>query len=119
MGEILRQNLFSPVALRSPSASSPKLIRSEFSLAQRTSTPPCRCTCSSRSAIKGGVELGHGGASAIAWPAAATLLIGWLTPITAYVTLSGWAGSHLRQRRASRRHYGSVSAVTYIAAQSS
>ena len=86
MGEILRQNLLSPVALAFALGIVTKLIRSEFSLPKDVYTALSVYLLFALG-LKGGVELGHAGAVAIAWPAAATLLVGCLTPVTAYVTL--------------------------------
>ena len=116
MGEILRQNLFSPVALAFALGVVAKLIRSEFSLPKDVYTALSVYLLFALG-IKGGVELGHAGASAIAWPAAATLLIGCVTPITAYVTLRRLGRFSISDSAGIAAHYGSVSAVTYIAAQ--
>jgi hypothetical protein len=116
MGEILRQNLLSPVALAFALGVVAKLIRSEFSLPKDVYTALSVYLLFALG-IKGGVELGHAGASAIAWPAAATLLIGCVTPITAYVTLRRLGRFSISDSAGIAAHYGSVSAVTYIAAQ--
>lgn len=116
MGEILRQNLFSPVALAFALGVITKLIRSEFSLPKDVYTALSVYLLFALG-LKGGVELGHAGASTIAWPAAATLLIGCVTPITAYVTLRRLGRFSIADSAGIAAHYGSVSAVTYIAAQ--
>jgi hypothetical protein len=116
MGEILRQNLLSPVALAFALGIVTKLIRSEFSLPKDVYTALSVYLLFALG-IKGGVELGHAGLATIAWPAAATLLIGCLTPVTAYVVLRKLGRFSVSDSAGIAAHYGSVSAVTYIAAQ--
>lgn len=67
--------------------------------------------------MKGGVELSHAQASSIALPMVVTLFLGCLTPLTAFVVLR-YLG-RLKQADAAgiAAHYGSVSAVTFMAAQ--
>jgi hypothetical protein len=116
MGEILRQNLLSPVALAFALGIVTKLIRSEFSLPKDVYTALSVYLLFALG-IKGGVELAHAGAAAIAWPAAATLLLGCVTPLTAYATLRKLGKFSIADSAGIAAHYGSVSAVTYIAAQ--
>jgi hypothetical protein len=67
--------------------------------------------------LKGGVELSHASYAAIAGPAAVTLLLGCITPITSYLVLR-YAGRFTEADSAAiAAHYGSVSAVTFLAAQ--
>lgn len=68
--------------------------------------------------LKGGHELSHASLGEIAWPAAVTLLLGCLTPLTAYFTLRRLGGFSIADSAGIAAHYGSVSAVTFIAAQS-
>lgn len=67
--------------------------------------------------IKGGVELSHSPSAAIAWPIVYTLALGCITPITAFMVLR--LVGRLKQADAAgiAAHYGSVSAVTFMAAQ--
>ncbi|HEX5819385.1 MAG TPA: sodium-dependent bicarbonate transport family permease [Gemmatimonadales bacterium] len=116
MGEILRQNLLSPVALAFALGVVTKLIRSEFSLPKDIYTALSVYLLFALG-LKGGVELAHAGAAAIAWPAAATLLLGCITPLTAYATLRRLGKFSIADSAGIAAHYGSVSAVTYIAAQ--
>lgn len=116
MGEILRQNLLSPVALAFALGIVTKLIRSEFALPKDVYTALSIYLLFALG-LKGGVELGHAGLAAIAWPAAATLLVGCLTPVTAYLTLRKLGRFSVADSAGIAAHYGSVSAVTYIAAQ--
>lgn len=116
MGEILRQNLLSPVALAFALGVVTKLMRSEFSLPKDVYTALSVYLLFALG-LKGGVELAHSGAGAIAWPAAATLLVGCITPVTAYLTLRKLGRFSVADSAGIAAHYGSVSAVTYIAAQ--
>lgn len=68
--------------------------------------------------IKGGVELAHAPVGAVAGPAAVTLLLGCLTPVTAYLALRWFCRLGGADAAGVAAHYGSVSAVTFIAAQS-
>ncbi|MGL5094208.1 MAG: sodium-dependent bicarbonate transport family permease [Planctomycetia bacterium] len=68
--------------------------------------------------LKGGVELAHAPPGEVAWPAAATLLLGCITPVTSYLTLRYVCRLGVIDAAAVAAHYGSVSAVTFIAATS-
>lgn len=66
--------------------------------------------------LKGGVELSESSVHAIALPAASTLLLGCVTPISAYFLLRKLGRFNSIDSAALAAHYGSVSAVTFIAA---
>jgi uncharacterized protein len=67
--------------------------------------------------LKGGIALAATPLAAIALPLAATLFLGVLTPLTAFAALH-WLGRIDRVNAAAiAAHYGSVSAVTFLAAQ--
>lgn len=68
--------------------------------------------------LKGGVELAHAPAGAVAWPVAVTVLLGCLTPVIAYILLRKFCRLEAADAAGVAAHYGSVSAVTFIAAQS-
>lgn len=68
--------------------------------------------------LKGGIELTHAPLQAVAGPAAATLFLGCLTPVTAYLVLRKFCRLGAVDSAGVAAHYGSVSAVTFIAAQS-
>ncbi len=68
--------------------------------------------------LKGGIELSHASIAEVTKPAAATLLLGCLTPITAYLILRKCCRLGTADSAGVAAHYGSVSAVTFIAAQS-
>ncbi len=66
--------------------------------------------------LKGGVELSQTTFQAILWPSAATILLGCLTPVSAYVLMRKIGSFSQIDSAALAAHYGSVSAVTFIAA---
>jgi len=65
--------------------------------------------------LKGGVELSKTPFSEFLWPAVATLALGIITPIIAYLVLRFIGKINLINSAAVAAHYGSVSAVTFIA----
>jgi hypothetical protein len=67
--------------------------------------------------LKGGHELSHATLAAIAAPAAVTVLLGILTPLSAFCILRRIGRLSTVDSAAIAAHYGSVSAVTFIAAQ--
>jgi hypothetical protein len=115
MGEILRQNLLSPIALSFALGLVTKLIRSEFSLPKDMYTALSVYLLFALG-LKGGVELAHSSFDAIAAPAFVTLLLGCITPLTTYVVLRRLGRLSVADAAGIAAHYGSVSAVTYIAA---
>jgi hypothetical protein len=67
--------------------------------------------------LKGGVALSVTPLSEVAAPVLGTLALGVITPITAYNVLRRLGGFDRTNAAALAAHYGSVSAVTFIAAQ--
>lgn len=65
--------------------------------------------------LKGGVELSTTPFSEFIWPAASTVFLGILTPIIAFVVLRYMGKLDLDNSAGIAAHYGSVSAVTFIA----
>ncbi len=115
MNEILKANLLSPIALAFALGIVTKLIRSEFSLPKDIYTGLSVYLLFALG-IKGGVELGHAQFASVIWPVGATLLLGCITPLTAYGTLRYLGRFSVADAAGIAAHYGSVSAVTYIAA---
>lgn len=68
--------------------------------------------------LKGGYELSHASLHALLGPAIVTLLLGILTPVSAYLVLRRIGKLSVDDSAGVAAHYGSVSAVTFIAAQS-
>lgn len=67
--------------------------------------------------LKGGHELSHASLAIIARPAIATILLGILTPISAFYILRRLGKLSISDSAGVAAHYGSVSAVTFISAQ--
>jgi hypothetical protein len=67
--------------------------------------------------LKGGHELSHATFAAIAAPAAITVVLGIITPLSAFCILRRIGHLSTVDSAAIAAHYGSVSAVTFIAAQ--
>ena len=66
--------------------------------------------------LKGGVELSKTSIDAFIGPASITLLLGVITPLIAYLILRYLGRMDMINSSANCAHYGSVSAVTFIAA---
>jgi uncharacterized protein len=113
--ETLKANLLSPIALAFALGIVTKLVKSEFSLPKDIYTALSVFLLFSLG-LKGGVELGHATFDSIAWPMAVTLLLGCVTPLTSYFVLRSIGKLSIADAAGLAAHYGSVSAVTYIAA---
>jgi hypothetical protein len=112
----LRDNLLSPIPLAFALGVIARLAKSEFSLPKDIYTGLSVYLLFALG-LKGGVELSHASIAAITLPAVATLTLGIITPITAFVIMR-WLGRFSPADAAGMAaHYGSVSAVTFIAAQ--
>ncbi len=116
MLEILLTNLLSPIVLAFALGIFAQLIRSDLSfpepLYQALSIYLLLAI-----GLKGGAELSHTHWAVVLKPAFVTLLLGMLTPITSYVVLRKIGRMDRINAAAIAAHYGSVSAVTFIAAQ--
>ena len=115
MNEILRVNLLSPIALAFVLGVIARVIRSEFTLPKEIYQGLSIYLLWSLG-LHGGVELAHAAFSEIVRPAGVTLLIGCITPISAYLTLRYLGRFGEADSAGIAAHYGSVSAVTFIAA---
>jgi len=67
--------------------------------------------------LKGGHELSHATFGALVGPAIVTVILGIITPLAAYGILRRIGGLSVANSAGIAAHYGSVSAVTFIAAQ--
>jgi hypothetical protein len=67
--------------------------------------------------FKGGHELSHAAFASLLAPGAVTILLGIITPLTAYAILRGVGRLPVADSAGVAAHYGSVSAVTFIASQ--
>ncbi len=116
MLDVLRQNLCSPLSLAFGLGVCSRLVKSELSL-PRDLYASLSVYLLLALGLKGGVELAHASFAAIAWPAAITLLLGCITPVTSYLVLRRIGRFSVADAAGIAAHYGSVSAVTFIAAQ--
>lgn len=115
MTDILRVNLLSPIALAFVLGVIARVIRSEFSLPKEVYQGLSIYLLFSLG-LHGGAELAHASFAAIRMPAMVTLLIGCITPVSAYLTLRYLGRFGEADSAGIAAHYGSVSAVTFIAA---
>lgn len=116
MGAILRQNLLSPIALAFALGVFAKLVRSEFQLPKDVYMGISIYLLLALG-LHGGAELAHAPLATIAWPAVVTILLGLVTPVTSYLVLRRIGRFGVQDAAGIAAHYGSVSAVTFIAAQ--
>ena len=117
LGSVLATNLLSPVVLAFALGVVTRLIRSEFQL-PKDLYAALSIYLLFALGLKGGVELSHASPAQFAGPAGVTLLLGVLTPLTSYLVLRRIGRFDTANSAAIAAHYGSVSAVTFIAAQS-
>ena len=115
--EILKTNLLSPVFLAFSLGVFARLLRSELQFPKDLYTSLSIYLLFALG-LKGGVELSHASFDSIAAPAAVTLLLGCITPVSSYLVLRYLGRFGEADSAAIAAHYGSVSAVTFIAAQS-
>lgn len=113
--EILRTNLLSPIVLAFLLGVVTKLMKSELSLPKDLYSS-LSIYLLLAIGLKGGVELSESTFQVIAWPAFATLVLGCVTPISAYILMRKLGRFGQVDAAALAAHYGSVSAVTFIAA---
>jgi uncharacterized protein len=112
--ELLITNLRTPIVLAFALGVIAKLVKSDLELpAPISSTLSIYLLLSI--GLKGGKALSQTPMAEVAWPAAATLALGVITPLTAYAVARRRFGES--DSAALGAHYGSVSAVTFIAAQ--
>ncbi len=113
--EILKTNLLSPIVLAFLLGIFTKLVKSELSLPKDLySTLSIYLLLAL--GLKGGVELSESTFQVIAWPAFVTIALGCITPISAYLIMRKLGRFGQVDAAALAAHYGSVSAVTFIAA---
>lgn len=116
MLDVLRINLCSPLTLSFALGVFARLVRSELSLPRDLYTALSIYLLFALG-LKGGVELSHSSLASISGPAIVTILLGCLTPISAYLVLRKMGKFSIADSAGIAAHYGSVSAVTFIAAQ--
>lgn len=113
---VLVANLTSPPVLTFALGLGARLVRSDLSL-PRDAFATLAAYLLFAIGLKGGVELSHASSAALAAPAAVTLLLGCVTPVTTFLVLRGLVRLPSVDAAGIAAHYGSVSAVTFIAAQ--
>lgn len=113
--DILKTNLLSPIVLAFALGVFTKLIRSELSLPKDLYSSLSIYLLLALG-LKGGVELSHSTFQEIAWPATATIALGCITPLSAYWLIRRLGRFGPIDAAGLAAHYGSVSAVTFIAA---
>ncbi len=114
--ELLRANLLSPIVLAVGLGAAARAVRSELRIPKELYTALSIYLLLALG-LKGGVELAHAGLRGIAIPALATVLIGCVTPVTSYFALRKLGRFSAADAAGIAAHYGSVSAVTFLAAQ--
>ncbi len=114
--ELLRANLLSPIVLAFALGAIARAVRSELRIPKELYTALSIYLLLALG-LKGGVELAHAGFASIARPALVTLLLGCVTPLTAYLALRRLGKFSTDDAAGIAAHYGSVSAVTFLAAQ--
>lgn len=115
MSDVLTVNLLSPVTLAFALGLFSKLVRSEFHL-PRDIYLALGIYLLFALGLKGGVELAKVPLGTIALPIVATLALGCARPVTSYFVLRKAGGLGVPDAAGIAAHYGSVSAVTFIAA---
>lgn len=115
MTDILWSNLCSPLCLAFVLGIVARLLKSELSL-PRDLYAALSIYLLFAIGLKGGVELSHTSFKEFITPAIVTLALGVLTPVSAYLVLRRICGFGIADAAGIAAHYGSVSAVTFIAA---
>lgn len=115
MTEVLLANLLSPITLAFALGLVARLVRSEFSL-PRDIYLALGIYLLFALGLKGGVELARSPLGSVWLPILATLFLGCVRPLTSYWVLRRGGGLSVADSAGISAHYGSVSAVTFIAA---
>lgn len=116
MIEVLRANFCSPLTLAFAFGIFARVIRSELAL-PRDLYASLSFYLLFAIGLRGGVELSHSNPLDLAFPAIATLLTGCITPLTLWLVLRRIGRFSISDAAGIAAHYGSVSAVTFVAAQ--
>jgi hypothetical protein len=116
MWDVLQVNLASPLALAFVLGIVSRLLKSELSL-PRDLYASLSIYLLLALGLKGGVELSQTSLNALFWPAVVTVGLGLFTPVSAYLVLRRLGRFPIADAAGIAAHYGSVSAVTFIAAQ--
>lgn len=115
--ELIRLNVLSPVVLAFVLGAVATLVRSDLKFPEEFYTA-LSIYLLLAIGLKGGAELAETPLSVFWRPAASTVLLGVLTPISAYAIARRIGGFDIPNAAAIAAHYGSVSVVTFFAALS-
>jgi uncharacterized protein len=115
MLETLQANLLSPVVLAFGLGVVAVLVRSDLRFPQEV-YDALAIYLLLAIGLKGGAALAVTPLATVAWPALATLALGVSIPLWSYAILRRLGGLDVANAAAIAAHYGSVSAVTFIAA---
>jgi hypothetical protein len=115
MTDLLVNNLLSPIALSFALGVVAKMLRSELTFPREVYIGLSLYLLFSLG-LHGGVELSHTSLGTIIAPALATIALGVVTPVLAYGVLRRVGKFSVSDSAGIAAHYGSVSAVTFIAA---
>ncbi len=115
MTDILRENLLSPIPLAFALGLLARAVRSEFSL-PKDIYAALGVYLLFALGLKGGVELARAPLGALGLPILVTFSLGVIRPLTSYVVLRRLGRFSTADSAGIAAHYGSVSAVTFIAA---
>ncbi|MCA1788847.1 MAG: sodium-dependent bicarbonate transport family permease [Thioalkalivibrio sp.] len=115
MGEILQTNLLSPIVLAFALGIVAKRIRSDLAL-PKDIYAGLGIYLLFALGLKGGVELSKAAMGSMVLPIAATLALGCIRPLSSYLVLRKAGRLDIPNSAGIAAHYGSVSAVTFIAA---
>ena len=114
--EMLRANLLSPIPLAFALGLLARVLRSDLAL-PKDLYASLSIYLLFALGLRGGVELAHAPPGQLALPIVATVALGVFTPLVAYAITRGIGRFAPADAAAMAAHYGSVSAVTFIAAQ--
>lgn len=117
MSDLLVANLLSPIVLAFVLGVVARLVGSDLRL-PRDAYSALSIYLLFAIGLKGGHELAKAPVGDVVWPALATVALGVATPVSAYAVLRRFGGFEVADAAGIAAHYGSVSAVTFLAAQS-
>ncbi|MDR7415264.1 MAG: sodium-dependent bicarbonate transport family permease [Armatimonadota bacterium] len=113
--DLVRLNLLSPMVLAFFLGAAARLLQSDLAFPEALYTA-LSIYLLFAIGFKGGVELSKTTAAAVLWPVLATLALGLGRPLLSYVFARRFLRVNRIEAAALAAHYGSVSAVTFLAA---
>lgn len=112
--ELALQNLISPIVLCFVLGLVARWVRSDFKLPDAV-YQSLSIYLLLAIGLKGGIAVSQTAISDLIGPALLTILLGVLTPLSAYFMMRKWGKLSKTDAAATAAHYGSVSAVTFLA----